>query len=346
MVHAKFRERGLDRGTTLDDGYIPDWQFMEDYIKSLHHKPLTTKNKAGQVPELKVTEWKEFVFKDIFKLRGGFYNKKPEHSIEGNIPFLASTEANNGVTECYSIEDIEQWDKVGNEDYSLDKKMFDGNCIAVTVNGSVCNAFYQPERFTCSHDITVLYLKKHTLNPYIGLFLCTMIMMDKYRWSYGRKPHDVKKFGKSIIILPVDSNGNPLANGKSQHLGMGYLNVTVEEDQILYMTASTSDGLKCRTRLPKALKTGAAINVTQRGESLFIRPLFSDDIVSGKFTVVIYGAGNLYEQALNGIDNKVIRIPTNTMREGVVNVALLDSNSNILSERMCFIRHPRIKDNR
>lgn len=25
-----------------DNGYVPDWQFMEDYIKSLHHKPLTT----------------------------------------------------------------------------------------------------------------------------------------------------------------------------------------------------------------------------------------------------------------------------------------------------------------
>lgn len=192
-----------------DEGYIPDWQFMEDYIKSLHHKPLTTKNKVGQVPNLNVTEWKEFVLTDIFKLRGGFYNKKPEHSIEGNIPFLASTEENNGVTERYSIEDIEQWDKVGNEDHSLDKKMFDGNCIAVTVNGSVCNAFFQPERFTCSHDITALYLKERTLNPYIGLFLCTMIMMDKYRWSYGRKPHDVKKFGKSIIKLPVDEDGNP-----------------------------------------------------------------------------------------------------------------------------------------
>ncbi len=36
-----------------------------------------------------------------------------------------------------------------------------------------------------------------------------MIMMDKYRWSYGRKPHDVNKFGKSIIKLPVDSNNDP-----------------------------------------------------------------------------------------------------------------------------------------
>jgi len=113
------------------------------------------------------------------------------------------------VTEYYSIEDIEQWNKVGDEDFSLEKKMFNGNCIAVTVNGSVCNAFYQPDRFTCSHDITVLYLKHHELNPYIGIFLCTVIMRDKYRWSYGRKPHDVKKFGKSIIKLPADANGDP-----------------------------------------------------------------------------------------------------------------------------------------
>ena len=51
-----------------DEGYIPDWQFMEDYIKSLHYKPLTTKNKAGQVPELKVAEWKEFPVTDIFTI--------------------------------------------------------------------------------------------------------------------------------------------------------------------------------------------------------------------------------------------------------------------------------------
>ncbi|MBR0191786.1 MAG: restriction endonuclease subunit S [Thermoguttaceae bacterium] len=192
-----------------DDGYVPDWQFMENYIKSLHHKPLTTKIKSGHAPDLHVKDWKEFTLNDVFKLRGGFYNKKPEHSTEGNIPFLASTESNNGVTEFYSIEDIKQWDKVGGEDWTLAKKMYDGNCIAVTVNGSVCNAFYQPEQFTCSHDITAFYLRHHEMNPYIASFLCTIIMKDKYRWSYGRKPHDVKKFGKSIIKLPVDSSGNP-----------------------------------------------------------------------------------------------------------------------------------------
>ena len=192
-----------------DEGYVPDWEFMENYIKSLHHKPLTTKNKLGNSHELKTDCWKEFAFSDIFRLQGGFYNKKPEHSVEGNIPFLGSTDSNNGVTEYYSLEDIASWDKVGNEDNTLDKKLFNGNCIAVTVNGSVCNAYYQPEKFTCSHDITAFYLKNQELNPFIAAFLCTVIMQEKYRWSYGRKPHDVKKFSKSIVKLPVDITGNP-----------------------------------------------------------------------------------------------------------------------------------------
>lgn len=221
-----------------DEGYIPDWKWMEDYIKSLHHKPLTTKNSESSVPNLNICEWKEFVFNQVFTLKGGFYNKKPDHSIEGRIPFLASTESNNGVTEYYSIEDIYQWDKVGEEDFTLDKKIYDGNCIAVTVNGSVCNAFYQAEDFVCSHDITAFYLKGYKMNPYLALFLCTIIMQDKYRWSYGRKPHDVKKFGKSTMRLPIQYNpdGTPLRDATCKYSDEGYIpNWKFMEDYIKLM---------------------------------------------------------------------------------------------------------------
>lgn len=152
---------------------------------------------------LNVEHWKEFKLTDIFIIKGGFYNKKPVHSVSGRIPFLASTESNNGITEYYSLEDINMWDKIGNPDNTLKNKIYKGNCIAVTVNGSVCNAFYQIKDFTCSHDITALYPINHKLNYLQALFLCTVIMKEKYRWSYGRKPHDVKKFGKSIIKLPI-----------------------------------------------------------------------------------------------------------------------------------------------
>jgi len=157
---------------------------------------------------LNTNNWKEFQLNEIFLLKWWYYNKKPEHSDFGNIPFLASTETNNWVTEFYTLDDIMSRDKVWNSDNTLDKKIYDWNCIAVTVNGSVCNAFYQSRPFTCSHDITALYLKNYILNEGIAWFLCTVIMLDKYRWSYGRKPHDVKKFWKSIIKLPVDSSWN------------------------------------------------------------------------------------------------------------------------------------------
>ncbi len=207
------------------EGYIPDWDFISSYIKTLRMKPLTTKNVNRNRTSLNIDQWEEFTFDDIFILKGGFYNKKPEHSIEGRFPFLGSTENNNGVTEFYSVDDIRAWDKVGNADDTLEKKIYKGNCIAVTVNGSVCNAFYQLEDFTCSHDITAFYLKNHTLNPYLALFLCTVIMKDKYRWSYGRKPHDVKKFAKSTFKLPIlkDDTSKPVIDDSKTFSQKGYI---------------------------------------------------------------------------------------------------------------------------
>ena len=189
----------------IKDNKTPDWDFMSKYIETLHSKPIKTKNKSSK-NILNTKKWREFKLSDVFTLKGGFFNKKPEHSADGKIPFLASTESNNGVTELYSLEDIKSWNKTGEPDNTLDKKIFEGNCIAVTVNGSVCNAFYQFSEFTCSHDITVLYTKNHKLNIYEAMFLCSIISNEKYRWSYGRKPHDVRKFGLSIIKLPVIDN--------------------------------------------------------------------------------------------------------------------------------------------
>ena len=64
-------------------------------------------------------------------------------------------------------------------------------------------------QYSCSHDIMSLYLKDHALNQYEALFLCTIFEHDKYRWSYGRKPHSEKKISDSFIMLPQKSDGTP-----------------------------------------------------------------------------------------------------------------------------------------
>lgn len=156
-----------------------------------------------------IANWKEFRFDDLFIIKKGFYNKKPEHTKIGTIPFLGATDKNNGITEYYAIEDIENASKTGNENnVDISNKIFPKNSLCITNNGSVGYAYYQEKEFTCSHDVNPLYLKKGSFNRRTAMFIATVIMHDKYRWNYGRKwrPERMKNY---ILKLPIDEDGNP-----------------------------------------------------------------------------------------------------------------------------------------
>ena len=76
-------------------------------------------------------------------------------------------------------------------------------------NGSVGEAFYQPEPFCASDDVNVLYPKDDwTLNRFLGLFLVTVIGVNKYRFSYGRK-WTLEKMRETLIALPTTTGGEP-----------------------------------------------------------------------------------------------------------------------------------------
>ena len=154
-------------------------------------------------------KWKEFLFPEIFEIKNGFYNKKPNSSGGGQIPFLGATANNNGITEYYTLLEIEQNSKIGyGKNEPLNRKIFKGNCIAVTNNGSVGYAFYQISEFTCSHDVNPLYLKNQILNSYIAKFLITAIEQQRICFEYARKWRPVR-MKKSRILLPVNSKGEP-----------------------------------------------------------------------------------------------------------------------------------------
>lgn len=154
------------------------------------------------------SKWKWFRYDEIFDIRHGFYNKKPEDNPEGDIPFIGATDSNNGVTSYSDIETIKVTTKTGDGNNSpLEQKIF-SNCIAVTNNGSVGYAYYQEKPFTCTHDVNPLYLKGHEINPYIALFLCTIIEKERFRWAYGRKWRPIR-MPSSKIKLPVTPEGTP-----------------------------------------------------------------------------------------------------------------------------------------
>ena len=159
---------------------------------------------------LEEKKWKEFLFPEIFEIKKGYYNKKPIPSGKGKIPFLSATQFNNGVSEFYTISEIENASKTGDDknNHPIEDKIFKGNCIAVTNNGSVGFAFYQKSDFTCSHDINPLYLKDYELNPFIAKFLIATIEKQRVCFEYARKWRPIRMV-KSKILLPVNPKDEP-----------------------------------------------------------------------------------------------------------------------------------------
>lgn len=153
-------------------------------------------------------EWGEFSLSSIFNIKDGYYNKKPP--IEGGtIPFLSATQYNNGISAFYKKEILLTYDKVGEKtSKDADKRIFDGNCLTITNNGSVGNVYYQTKEFTCSHDVTPIYLKNYELNSSLAKFLIPMLEQSGKSFEYAKKWRP-KRMRKSKFMMPIDSKGNP-----------------------------------------------------------------------------------------------------------------------------------------
>lgn len=187
---------------------------------------------------LDVISWKYFEFIRIFDIKKGFYNKKPESTRKGNIPFLGAVDNNNGVTGYYTIEEIESSSKTGKlPNHKIEDKMFPGRAICITNNGSVGYAYYQAKSFTCSHDVNPIYKIGGDFNEYTGLFVATVIMHERYRWGYGRKWRP-SRMVKSKIKLPIkkNSDGTPYFDDTKKYSDEGYIpDWTFMEQYILSM---------------------------------------------------------------------------------------------------------------
>ncbi len=181
-----------------DEGYIPDWQFMEDYIKSLHYKPLTTKNKAGQVPELKVAEWKEFLFGDlisnIYKAKAINKDELSESSEKSDsIRYITRTGENNGCEMLAVRSEVPE------------NLIEEGNAISIGDTTATC--FYQDEEFITG-DHMVVVRADSWLNKYTGLFIVAMLQGEQYKYSYGRA-YLMDRIKDTVLKLPADADGNP-----------------------------------------------------------------------------------------------------------------------------------------
>lgn len=171
----------------------PDWNYMEQYIKSIKHKPLSTANQGKYSSlTLGVENWVEFCVGDLFEVKKG-KRLTSDDQTDGDTPYIGAIDSNNGVA-----------------NYIGQGAIHDGNTISLSYNGSVGEAFYQPKPFWATDDVNVLYFRKENdvaFNKYIALFICAVLRQEKYRYSYGRKW--VLESMKSTIIKLPEKSGKP-----------------------------------------------------------------------------------------------------------------------------------------
>ncbi len=206
----------IDENKTYSyEGYVPDWQFMENYIKSLHHKPITTKIKSGKAINLEIDKWEEFTISALFTLLNGKGITKEEiEENNGSLIAVQSGEENNGVL---GKIDKQYCIKMG---YTLTDKM----CLTVARTGSAGFVSFQSEGCVVGDSAKILLLDDRIATKPIYLFLQTILSANRFKYDYGRKVTE-EKYLSDIIKLPIqrDNNGNPIIDDNHTYSEKGYI---------------------------------------------------------------------------------------------------------------------------
>lgn len=196
-----------------EEGYIPDWEWMENYIKSLHHKPLTTKNKTDDVLLFNVNEWQEFRFGNLISSINKSKALNKDDLIETNnkkhsIRYITRTRENNG---CELLVDISTVDKT----YIQDKN-------AISIGDTTATCFYQDEDFITGDHMVIV--RAEWLNKPLGLYVTSILNKEQYKYSYGRA-FLMDRIKDTIIKLPIVRNSDklPVIDESKCYSEQGYL---------------------------------------------------------------------------------------------------------------------------
>lgn len=152
-------------------------------------------NECVYLPDM--SQWKTFKYGDLFTISRGTppmtatESKKPENA--GNTPFAGASKDGNGITAFINVS-----------------AKYAANAITVgnSGNGGAGLAYYQPIPFCAGSTVNILYGKKRTITPAIGLFLSAIISQEHYKYNHGQG-WGITRMAESIITLPADKDGNP-----------------------------------------------------------------------------------------------------------------------------------------
>lgn len=173
-----------------------DWNYMEEYAKSLHSKIITT-NVKKQHLNIRVDSFSDYLVSDLFDVKYGINMELVNCRIcdkeePDSVNFVARTSNNNGVVARVKIENGYTPQKAGT--------------ITCAGGGSVLSTFIQNDDFYSGRDLYLL-LPKDEMSIYTKIFICTVLQANKYKYNYGRQANKTLPYLK--LKLPSKEDGTP-----------------------------------------------------------------------------------------------------------------------------------------
>lgn len=178
--------------------------------------------------ELDFSNWLPFKMSNIFYLYNGIGITKEEIECNpGDFVAVQSGEENNGC--------IGKIDKSYCESMKYTYK--EEPCLTVARTGSAGFVAYQPFGCVVGDSAKILILKDETAKShFVYLFLKTILMANRYKYTYGRKVTE-EKYLSEVVMLPSVSPNCPdwkymeqyikfLNNKPSENISRGGVQIT------------------------------------------------------------------------------------------------------------------------
>lgn len=222
---------GVDGKMVIDElktysskGYIPDFDYMQEYISKLEKEQVTLLDQYLVESNLNKYElddtdidilsviptMKEFKIVDIFEVKNSHNILKSNIKLgSGCVPYVTASSENNGV--------------MGYIDYDESFKE-KGNCIFI--GGKSMTVNYQENDFFSndSHNLLLTLRNEKKRNAEIQLYMVTVLqnsLSPIYIWNDSIS---YQKIQKDIIYLPIKTdNGSPVIDTEYRYHKDGYI---------------------------------------------------------------------------------------------------------------------------
>lgn len=174
----------------------PNWDYMESYMKAVmeeSEKSLENLRKADDAKHLiDVSRWHKCRLGDYFDFETG-KDMLPTKEKDGDIPVVCLGSNNNGIG-LYIAENPKH-------------KLYDEGCITIAGWAGGLFAFYQEQKFYVKGRVKIA-IPKQPLSKLAGLFMCTMIDSESWKYTYAEKASG-DKLPNTELYLPITSTGEP-----------------------------------------------------------------------------------------------------------------------------------------